>query len=127
MNRVKLDLDVLGNGTCFLNDEDISDKIHGVQIMAQTGKPTNVYLATNAGIKFEGDAVIHQVNEGGIQPGIDFAVALIEKINPNTIQAEVLDAQQWGKEGSLTALIMENLKGKIIQYADELGQRPEST
>ena len=114
MHSVNVDLDVLGRGHILIDDEDVSEFVHGMSIQSQPGSVTHVTLVVKEPLKFEGPCEVVQVPMG-------LSLSMLDSI-PVEILHRKAGELPWGNSTELVANVLTVLK-EMIRDASEPGER----
>lgn len=111
VNEVQITINPVGQGTVFVDGQDISTIVSGVQIQAEHGQVTQVYLKVRPGmtVQVEGVAEVAADNPESKTT----LLRLLSTVDTDRLDKKIMAAADWGDETTMTQQVIAALKEEI--------------
>jgi hypothetical protein len=109
--KITITANPVGYGSIEVDGQDVTNSISGFEVRSKAGEGTEIILYTaRPDVSLDLEGAVYIVDSSA-QPSeaIELCVALLKELNPEMIQAAVLDELSWGDDQSDLSLVQKTI------------------
>lgn len=118
---IEIELGINGTGKILVNGNNISNTVMGFNTDARPGEVPRIIFEMRSGYTIEGAMEVYYGTPTGSLG--DLLCELLDSVDPQELEQEALRGLGWGDAENLTISLLNVLKRKVVENADQFGGR----